>query len=342
MIYPNLYSPAVATVKVTLVESGESKTFVVSQAAPTMYPINILDMDSSGAEHGQLSLSSTSATNPIGYRWTTEYTTANYRTAIQNAAEFGPNGIVKTAGSPFLTALNVRNNPSTFQDSWNAVIASNIRYIHYSKPGNNNNAAETAANLNTWNWVANNEGVVVINGNENASGSIDRMFDSNHLFGMLGLQKHGDGYNGEAAVAVVMSDVVSRVRDYVYTNGPFGKDNSVGRTTGYKNFILNSSIDEEGQFPIMVYNGSPTDESGGVMAMVDAKRRIVALAQTEGTLGRTVEGTYSYNWVFIKNLRAWIMNTAQFGTHFSEYFWDSPRYLMNAQQRPQPQPESQP
>jgi hypothetical protein len=333
MIYPNLYSPALAMVKVTIVESGESKTFVVTQAAPTMYPINILDMDSFDPEHGQLSYANTTAANPIGYRWSTEYTTDNYRKAIQNAAEFGPNGIVKTAGSPFLTALNIRNNPSTFEDSWNTVIANNIRYIHYSRPGTNNNAAESLANLNTWNWVANNEGVVVINGNENIAVDIDRMFDSNHLFGMLGLQKHGDGYNGEAN-SVVMSDVVSRVRDYVYTNGPFGEDNSGGRSTGYKNFILNSSIDEEGQFPIMVNTGGSVDENGGVMAMVDAKRRIVALAQTEGTLGRDLE----YNWTYMKNLRAWIMNTAQFGSHFSEYFWDSPRYLMNDDERPQPQP----
>jgi len=63
----------------------------------------------------------------------------------------------------------------------------------------------------------------------------------------------------------------------------------------------------------------------------------VALGQTEGTLGRTSNGGYDFDMTYIQNLRAWIVNCAQFGTHFSDYFWDSPRYRQNGDSL-QPQP----
>jgi hypothetical protein len=60
----------------------------------------------------------------------------------------------------------------------------------------------------------------------------------------------------------------------------------------------------------------------GCGLMIDPKRRIVV--KTDSEMFSEVEEMEGFGY----NLQAWIINTAQYGTHFSEYFWDSPRYLM--------------
>jgi hypothetical protein len=327
LIYPNLYGPATATVKVTLVESGESKTFTVSQNAPAQKTVNLFNIgqDWGGVSNNTnkrsftyVASTTTSDTNFItsGGSWYSYYNGAWSR-HFHTPSNFGnaANSMVKI--TTLTTGLASTSN-ANFADIWESLNASTT-IVHYTRPG-----YYTNANASLWSWVqgegdyAGNEGVLVVNAEDS---NTYNPFGTNRIPTLIGLT--GDYL---ASHGWKLSTAENRVMDYLTKSGPFGAANMSGTWTSAvtSNYMNISSIEAiEGAVPVLVGQAGSASAARSSL-MIDPKRRIVVKTDSE------MFEQNSEMLGFGQNLQAWIVNTAQYGTHFSEYFWDSPRYLMTA------------
>ena len=86
LIYPNTDIQVQATIAVTLIETGETKTFVVTQSQVSQFPVNILNV---GNSWGRLAAT--------GGDWSPSYN-QYFVDYLRNANNFGPDGVVKTNG----------------------------------------------------------------------------------------------------------------------------------------------------------------------------------------------------------------------------------------------------
>jgi hypothetical protein len=326
LIYPNLASPASAVVKVTMVESGETETFTILQNAPTQKTVNLFNVGDNSwggvSDDGNKPSFTYTPTNGDldngGWygAWNNEWSRSFHRQAnFGNAA----NSMVPiTTSTTGLASADIDH----FSSIWPTVKES-ATIIHFTRPGEYDTNNGNTANSTIWDWItgagdyAGNEGVLVVNAE--ADGDEDkRQFDSSHVPGMMGLTSGGDSPD----IQWKLNTVTNRIMDYLTRTGPFGSHsnmNQIWQTSGVESYFDISSVEAmPGAVPVLI------NQQYGCGLMIDPKRRIVA--KTDSEIFNDVDDIEGFG----HNLQAWIINTAQYGTHFSEYFWDSPRYLMTA------------
>jgi hypothetical protein len=330
MIYPNLYSPASATVKVTLVESGESKMFTVIQNAPAQKAVNLFNV---GLDWGGVS---NNANKPAftynGTNWYGYYCAA-WADSFGNRNNFGTSGMVKIT-TPYIGLASAENG--NFTSVWGDV-QNSVSIIHFTRPAEYNTSTDwNNANSSIWAWIngtgdyAGNEGVLVVNAEGASATESERDFDKVNALYIPGKMGLSGGFQGTYSWG--LSTAENRIMDYLTKTGPFGAQTNMNlpwNSAGNSSYMTIESVNAiEGAVPVLVGSGETW-----CSLMIDPKRRIVVKTDSEmfSEVGEMAG--------FGQNLQAWIVNTAQYGTHFSEYFWDSPRYL---ESRPQPQPETQP
>jgi hypothetical protein len=319
LIYPNLSSPASAVVKVTMVESGESKSFTIFQNAPAQKTVNLFNV---GLDWGGVSNNTNKPTFTYSATGWNGYYCAAWANSFSNPANFGN---VQGAGGSTVQITTSRVGLASaeignFTSVW-AAVQNSASIVHFTRPAESTGTDWNNANSYLWDWIngngdyAGNEGVLVVNAEADA-GESTTQFNSTHIPGMMGLS------GGSANYDYRLNTVENRLMDYLTQTGPFGKQSNMDYTwitAGVTSYMNVSSVEAiPGAVPVFVGTSTQTWCS----LMVDPKRRIVVKTDSEmfDTVGEMTTG-------FGKNLQAWIVNTAQYGTHFSDYFWDSPRYL---------------
>jgi hypothetical protein len=320
LIYPNLYGPASAVVKVTMVESGDTKRFTIYQNAPAQKTVNLFNV---GRDWGGVSSASNKPTFTYGVADWNGYYCAAWANSFSNRDNFGTSGKVKIT-TPYIGLASAEIG--SFTSVWEAV-QNSVSIIHFTRPAENTATDWNNANSSIWAWINGtgdyvlNEGVLVVNAESDNNTETDVQFDNTHIPGMMGLTGGWD-----AADPWHLNPVENRLMDYLTLSGPFGapSDNYTWNSAGNSSYLNISSVQNiPGAVPVLVGSivGSD-DHTGWCSLMIDPKRRIVVRTDSEMFSDNDeMKG-------FGQNVQAWIVNTAQYGTHFSDYFWDSPRYTM--------------
>jgi hypothetical protein len=286
LIYPNLYSPASAVVKVTMVESGESKTFTILQNAPAQKTVNLFN---AGRDWGGVSnadnkpvFTYTPDNNPgssadggngdwYGYycgAWARHFHTQSNFGNVQGA---GGSTVQITTATVGLASAEIGN----FTSVWTAV-QNSASIVHFTRPAESAVADWNTANSTIWAWIngtgdyAGNEGVLVVNAEADGS-ECTTQFDDTHIPGMMEL----DG--GTANYTYGLSTATNRIMDYLTKTGPFGAvDMNRTWTTGGTTSYINISSIQAPAVPVFV--GSTNTWCS---LMIDPKRRIVVKTDSE-------------------------------------------------------------
>ncbi len=316
LIWPNIDMEPMATIAVTLVETGETKTFTVTQEAIPQRAVKALDAGS--YSWGNISSTAQNST------WTADWY-GTYQTIFVNnldpgnsdgAANFGPSGTVKTISD---LSLSSAHTAAAWNSVW-PVVKNDVTFINYTRP-----SAMAQPNSDIWNWMNSTaEGVVLIN-TEGAAAEATADFTS-YIPGQLGLT----GGDAPALSCGINPVAGNKVIDYLL-DGPFGTVTNTGITfanSGVRSYIDASSIEALGNDAVSVLQA----QSGGVMMsilMIYPSRNVIVKCDSE-MFGASVTSTDKV--IFMRNLLGYIVNNAQYGNYFSDYFWNSPRVLMTAPQ----------
>lgn len=324
LIWPNVGVDPIATIAVTLVETGETKTFTVRQSAVTQRMVNILDV-------GAYSWGNFSSDNQNS-TWTATWYGSYQTQLVDNLnpgnaagrANFGPDGIVKTVADLRLSSMH---SASAGNAVWPAVV-DDVTFINYTRPN-----MLPGSDSEIWNWMRSSaEGFALINTEGSAvEGENDFRYQ---IPGRLGIT----GGGGAPLLDFGINPVVgNKIIDYLL-DGPFGKvvDRSITLSnSGVRGYIDASSVEALGNGAVSVLQAPGTgDFSGRLLTglMIDPSRNVIVKTDSE-MFGRANVNSGDRN-IFMRNLLGYMVNTAQYGSYFSDYFWDSPRILIST---PQPQ-----
>ncbi|MDR2586418.1 MAG: hypothetical protein LBC84_09445 [Prevotellaceae bacterium] len=325
LIYPNMDVQVQATIAVSLIETGETKTFVVSQSQVVQYPVNILNV---GTSWGQIANSSGA--------WTSNYNQF-YVNYLSSATNFGPSGVVKTNGS---LGLSTNNFPAS--------ISGSTRYVHYSRPNFETNSTRDQV---IYDWIHNNDGIVFISNDENDRGAVGS-FGSSRLPGKLGLVGCASDPNGTNRWQINSETayVSSMFHKYLIQDGPWGNQttpfsdwtsvrfSASGVTSAVTRTSLLTAMPSA--IPILTDNDNSVDQA--IILAYDPVKNVVFSGDSE--IFQLGTGTNAYNPAnsitntksrVLANFIAYIVNSAQYGSHFTDYFWNAPRTQLSP---PAPQP----
>jgi hypothetical protein len=313
LIWPNINLQPQATVRVTLVESGEVKTFTVSQSAIVQRELNMLNV---GTSWGRISSTSSNST------WSASFNSsynADFVNSLESVNNFGPNGTVKTRPRRGTTGLSsIGNSASNWNSVWPSV-QNDVTFINFSRPSDTN----TTANAGIWDWMEEgrgDKGVAFIN-TEGGTSEARNDFSSSWIPGQLGLTGEGS-YNHTYGLNSNFLD--NKVMRYLL-NGPFGTvpTNQTFTTSGITSRINTVSVtDMPHAVPVL------TTQTYCAL-MIDPSRNVLVKVDSEMTTGS------SNSPVFWRNVLAFAVNNAQYGSYFSDYFWNSARVLMTEPQAQQ-------
>jgi hypothetical protein len=324
------------TVAVTLVETGETKTFTVSQEVMPPRFVNLLNIGTTA--WGNFS-SSNDDLGDFDWNGTWDY---NYQVFLVNnirqdnamgVANFGPSGVVPAT---------VRVDGILEDDHWYEVWPTIKEY------GSNNwgatwiNATYSSSEFYDWavqdlyDWMNSNDGLLMINA-EAGSGDAQDDFAPDGMPGILGLSGGGgiNSYNFSPP-----ADEDNKVLNYIL-DGPFGKVNRAAvslSSSGTNGYVTQASIDEidPSHGAISLLSVVATDSSINGMPistlMIDPSRNLVVKNDSE-IFYETLTGD---NLIFMKNFLAFCVQTAQYGSVFTNQFWDSPN---DVKTMPAAQPE---
>ncbi|MCL2727385.1 MAG: hypothetical protein FWD56_03285 [Bacteroidales bacterium] len=313
LIWPNIDVSPHIILAVTLVESGETKYAVITQNAIPQHQINIRQY---ATDWGQVMNSSSN--------WSSSFNDY-FVTYLSSAAMFGPSSsYVKTFGGITRNQFSNTSSPGA--------TPSTVRWFHLIRPVQRNQAISTVAHT----WRQNNEGVLVINHEESSNNNFNSGWGSNYLPGRLyqpnsvtGGAGSGSSNNG---TYYIWNQPANRIVKYLTEDAPWasGVANwfNVQLTTGGNTSYVNiASLTDPDIIPIL------RNSSGRTSLMIDPKRNVVLLCDSEtfdnGTFGSAPNPSGAQG-RFTANLLAYIVNAAQYGSYFTDYFWDSPRYLETA------------
>lgn len=307
LIYPNQGLQPQATIEVRLVEVNETKTFILRQSPITQ---NAVKIENVGDSWGRILNSSGS--------WSGDYN-RYYPIYLGNAAYYGPAGVVKTNGA--VSAAN----------STGVNISAATRYVHYSRPTNNVNINRDNA---MYSWIYGNDGILVMFVDEdsrNATGS----FTPTYLPGKLGLV--GTAHDPDAQ-RYRLNVSGGKIMDYLVKDGPWAPGTSElddWQTTQYRTSGVTSGVTVASVNSSMP-NAVPVllDSNGGTVLMIDPERNVVYSGDSElfdNYVGNSYDPIISSTQErVLANLLAYVVNAAQYGDNFTDYFWPSARLSMTA------------
>jgi hypothetical protein len=344
LIWPNVGVSPQVVVEVKMVESGEVKTITISQSAIPQHVVNIF---SYSASWSQITYTSGAPWSPYNQFY------VDYLLRSNNNM-YGPSGTVRTAGGPRIAAATAYNNVAS--------IGAGIRMVHFARPVRFNSGSNAAVLItngqNATNWInGGDNGVLVIGHEESGSNATDGFgpdYLPGRIYNSLGLT--GGGSNNDDYR--IWNEPSHRIIRYLTAEAPwaltapstvewFGNTrNSVLVTAGVTSWMNTSTVFgidninpsnlstiHRGAIPVL-HNTS----TGRSVIMIDPKRNVVVLNDSEmfqstsgyspsaGAFGSQPNPT-GFRGRFTANLLAYIVNNAQYGSFFSDYFWDSPRYL---------------
>ncbi|WP_291527791.1 hypothetical protein [Bacteroides sp. UBA939] len=329
------------TIAVTLIEMGETKTFTVSQSKFVPRAVNALDVGVNA--HGNLA---TGGNNP-NFRptaWDGTYQ-ENLAQFLMNNNYFSPTGTVKTNGDP---AIAKWETEAGFTTVWQ-VVKNNLTFVNYTRPGVN-----AFANNTIWDWLHSDSGFTLINSESVLDqGVLD--YSSDCIPGQLGLQG-GGGYMSVGSVSnwnvdggfMINPDDSNPIIDYLVHSGPFGEvegwQNLRIGNSGVNGYTVVSSIEPalgKGAVPIVqMVSNDPNCAQGQLITemLIDPSLNLMIKNDSEFFYD---DPTYFNDpserprLIFTLNLIAFMVNTAQYGSIFTNQFWDNPNNVRNM---PQPQP----
>ncbi|MCL2098155.1 MAG: hypothetical protein FWH23_05280 [Bacteroidales bacterium] len=295
LIWPNIGVSPQAVIAVKLVETGEIKTFIVKQSQITQHGVNIYNYNNSWGRLG-----TAAGVSPSYNIYFVEY--------LFNTNFFGPSGIVTTSSGP---TYNWANDAT--------IIPTSIRYVHYARPVNLGNMTVDNA---IFNWVDNSEGLLFV-GHEEAGVAVTTGFSS-YILGKLGLT--GDGGDD---TYYLLNDPANKIIRYLTQDAPWAATAPTGTnwfdmariSTGNATYMNTSSVEAiPSAVPVL------QSSSGKTLLMIDPKRNVVVTGESEifQGVGFAANPT-TVQAIFTVNLLSYIVNAAQYGSHFTDYFWDSPR-----------------
>jgi len=303
--FPKIHFPLVGvgpqmTVKVYVEGQPDiSTTFVVTQQALNPAPMNILDVRNTS--YGSLT----------GGGHYLEF----YRNYLKYAPMFGPTGRVKTAGP--LNMVGQSSDPAS--------ISSDYVYLHVGgRPGYEYSQARHDA-VNRWWERYGGERIVYyfVEDQELFNGARPRATVLSEL-GITGSGNTGRRpvlNNGSAAVTG------SAVYRYIVEDGPFGASGPFrdayfdGTSTRVDARSLPATA-----VPLIVDEGNPekvylfVDPVNGVIYQGESQIFDIWIEAPATTLRGGSTHDYANLSRFLANLQAWVVNAAQYGTHFTDLF----------------------
>ncbi len=315
-------------IAVTLVETGETKRFTVSQEVMEKRPVRILDV----GDYSWGNFTNLSENDDWTATWAGPYQ-EDLQEALTDASNFGPSGTVKTNG--VLRASHANNNAQ-----WNNVwpkVQSETTFINYTRPQTVSDAASDILQ-----WIEDFDGLTIINTEDATAGAEDAY---ELIYGPLGVQSDGDMDNQQFFINQDEPD--NPIINYL-CDGPFGKvdRNAIFANDGTNGWFTTASIEGlgNGAIPILKATGTASPVLGEDITIlaIDPSRGIVFKADSEVFSYRS-NYTCGTDWpitnpdkdTFMKNFLAFCVNTAQYGSLFTNQFWDTP---YDVKTLPQPQP----
>jgi hypothetical protein len=196
-------------------------------------------------------------------------------------------------------------------------ISEDYVYLHAGGVAGTYSAKRHAAIYNWWKNYGKDEGILVFNNDE----SEEDLFLNSRVMTEMGVIYTGAASGGVAAKMATNND--SRVFDYVVKRGPFGSVPALDRT-----LWTDGASSTAGQLPT---SATPliVDRDGKVVVFVDPVNNVVFIGDSQvfdiymnspAVLAGANGGSYPNNSKFLGNLLAYIVNSAQYGSHFTDLF----------------------
>jgi len=309
LIWPNTGVAPEVVVQVTLLETNEVKTFIVRQNAVTQYGINIYNY---GSEWGRLCT--------VTGQWNSSFN-QYYVTYLSNKNFFGtsPSATITTSSDPYPTYAGAGTTAST-------TIPSNMRYVHFARPAYLPN---TTVDEVIYQWTINGDGLLFVSNDASA-------YECTQAFGSLILGKLGlsGGYGN--FTYNIWNKPENRIIKYLTQDAPWAVTAPSTHnwfttnitTAGETSYMTTSSVEAiPHAVPVLQRAGGQT------VLMIDPVRNVVVSGDAEIFQGiQFAANPATVQARFTANLLAYIVNATQYGSHFTDYFWDSPRYLEVAPQ----------
>ncbi len=311
--YPMIDESPKATVMVSLAENPSvNTTFTVTQDKLTAAPMNILDVKASS--WGNL-------TGP------THYISA-YREYLNNSRLFGPTGKVKTS------AIKITGNAP-------ATISGDYSYVHVGgQPEYYSQTTHTAVN-DWWNSYGKERLLLYVSDNRLShlfAGSTSAVaLQRKTVLSTLGI-KYGQP-SSAPKVNSASSATSTQVYDYIINDGPFGAVGSVSTlnfawdalSTAPDNLpasAVKMLVDGGGERPFLFIDPENNLVYFGECLMFDTTH-ISAANMAAGNFS----GTYANRSKFMANMLAYIVNAAQYGSHFTDLFIFTPSGIEAVKER---------
>lgn len=320
LYYPMTEETPAITIRVSLVENPNVYTeFTVTQEPLNPLPMNILDVRNTS--YGCL----TGSSHYLEY----------YRSYLKSAAMYGTAGSYVKTGTPVnITGIasGAANDPTE--------IASSYAYLHVGgQPGDDYSQARHTA-VNDWWQKYKGERVVLYNvDNRN-----DRLFagstDRNKKTTVLSILRYTYlGTSGTPFMNPSGTTQATPVFKYLVKDGPFRKmDGTVRQNLDYSTFSFARDATSAGVNPGSLPVGAVpviVDNAGAALLVIDPVNNVVFIGESQmfhsgySTAAVTAAGNGTDKSKFLGNLLAYIINAAQYGTHFTDLFLPGNSTLYN-------------
>ncbi|MDL2319979.1 hypothetical protein LJC45_02465 [Alistipes sp. OttesenSCG-928-B03] len=287
-------------------EGALAETVTISQNALVARDISIVNAKTASASYASLDESY-------------DYFRA-YARLLKNGNLFGPSGIVKTNNSVSGAISNVTANLAA------ATISPTANYLHNGSRPNEYSTNWYARTLSWWQNTDTDGVSVWANDRSNASPAYSSTSSILNKAGLVYVAPSGDPNPLNAGYA-------HRFMDYLLNgDGPFGSPTNTSLSyynDGASSAMSTSSLRPDYQIPVIMNNST---SSGKAILVVDVKNRIVCIGECQmfqighgqaysalTTIGSMTAPGTSYD-VVACNLIAYVINTAQYGSHFSDLF----------------------
>ena len=303
--YPLVNKSPQMKIKVTMrrgAEIGGSTTLTVTQEALTPRRVKIQDVRNT--HYGSL---------------TTAQYFKFYRSYLGNSPLFGS----INSRSPMPAGSEMQGIPR--DDRYlPSTIPTDYTYLHAGGVAGEYSTARHQVVYNWWKNFGKDEGILVFVNDQTST----PFFANSPVMQEINVSSAGNGSGGSNVR--LATDQSSSVHDYLLKGrGPFGEVNGLDRTL-YNDGISSTAVTAGSKaVPIL------SDGAGKTILFIDPFNNVVFIGEAQvfdiwmhepGVLAGTNGGSYPNNSKFLGNLLAYIVNSAQYGSHFSDLFRDKDLY----------------
>lgn len=294
LLYPVVNVSPVIKIQIEVDQNPDIKTEVtITQKALIPTPVKIMDVRATS--YGSL----TGGSHWFRY----------YRDYINSASMYGASGLVNVVkNSPYIYAVRENVEPGK--------ISSDYTYLH---AGGRPRYYSTNRHKSVNDWRKANDGIVVYVSDDRERHPFE---DPNSSLKELGYTYAAPNNTPKINGSITDKNVMK----YLLKDGPFSKGSWLNYTNmsftmdGISSGLnLSEQAKNRGAIPVI------TSQNGAVMLMIDPAGQVVYLGEGQFFNGGCISppvnpGTNSDNSKFLANLLAYILNAAQYGSHFTDHF----------------------